>query len=541
MNRNTINHFSSVPTLDIKRSKLKRPHTHKTTFNTGELIPIYVDSDILPGDTVKMDMGMITRMSTPIYPVLDNAYMDLYWFFVPHRLVWNHWREFWGENRNTHWEQTIEYEIPQIVAPTGGWGKGSLADYMGIPTNKENISVNHLPFRAYCQIVNDWFRDQNLKDPCMINTDETTLTGKNAGNDYDYVTDIQLGAKPFKAAKFHDYFTSCLPEALKGPDVYVPLGDTAPVIGTEVQDNMTDPNLLGTNLYTGYNGSSNTIGGIDLKTGQLKLPTKGKSITFSTDLSNAIGATINQLRQAFAIQRFYEAQARGGSRYVEFIKNIFGVTSPDGRQQRAEYLGGKRIHINMDQVLQTSSTDEKSPQGNTAAFSCTTDSSEMFTHSFTEHGTLMGLAVIRTNHTYQQGIERMWNRKKWTDFYLPQFANLGEQAVLNKEIYAQGTEVDDEAFGYQEAYADYRYKPDRVSGAFRSNYAQTLDSWHYADYYTNQPILSSDWIDETTANVDRTLAVQSSTEDQFLSDFYFNSIYTRPMPVYSVPGLLDHH
>lgn len=547
MNRNTNNHFANVPTLDIKRSKLKRPHTHKTTFNTGDLVPIYVDSDILPGDTVKMDMAMITRMTTPIYPVLDNAYMDLYWFFVPHRLVWNHWKEFWGENRTTHWEQPIEYEIPQIKAPVGGWEKGSLADYMGIPTKVENISINHLPFRAYCQVVNDWFRDQNLKDPCMINTDETTLTGKNAGVDYDYVTDIQLGAKCFKAAKFHDYFTSGLPEALKGPEVYIPMGENAPV---NTKWGNHDINNVALHLVKS-NGEELTTGetigvgndGLLVSTGN-PLPSTSFGIAPNNlwaDLTQATAATINQLRQAFAIQRFYEAQARGGSRYIEFIKNIFGVTSPDGRQQRAEYLGGKRIHINMDQVLQTSATNDTSPQGNTAAFSCTSDSSEMFTHSFTEHGTLLGLAVIRTNHTYQQGLERMWNRKKWTDFYLPQFANLGEQAILNKEIYAQGSEKDDEAFAYQEAYADYRYKPDRVSGAFRSNYTQTLDSWHYADYYTKQPILSSEWIDETTANLDRTLSVQSSNEDQFLSDFYFNAIYTRPMPVYSVPGLLDHH
>lgn len=534
MNRNTNNHFANVPTLDIKRSKLRRPHTHKTTFNTGDLIPIYVDSDILPGDTVKMDMGMITRMTTPIYPVLDNAFLDLYFFFVPHRLVWEHWREFWGENRTTHWEQPIEYEIPQITAPTGGWEKGSLADYMGIPTKVENISVNHLPFRSYVQTINDWFRDQNLKNPCMMNTDETTLTGKNAGNDYDYVTDIQLGAKPYKAAKFHDYFTSGLPEPLKGPEVYVPLGENAPIVfENSNQQTYNNARVKGYNYQT--DDSIRTLLTNDTTA------IAGTNYNLAADLSSAIGSTINQLRQAFAIQRFYEAQARGGSRYIEFIKNIFGVTSPDARQQRSEYLGGKRIHINMDQVLQTSATNETSPQGNTAAFSCTTHSDEMFTHSFTEHGTLLGLAVIRTNHTYQQGIERMWNRKKWTDFYVPQFANLGEQAILNKEIYAQGTEVDDEAFAYQEAYGDYRYKPDRVSGAFRSNYSGTLDSWHYADYYTEQPILSSDWIDETTANVDRTLAVQSELEDQFLSDFYFNAIYTRPMPVYSVPGLLDHH
>lgn len=552
MNREAEVHFSELPAKEISRSKFKRPHDHKTTYNTGDLIPIYVDSDILPGDTVKMDMGMVTRMTTPIFPVMDNAFEDIYFFFVPHRLVWSHWREFWGENRTTHWEQPTEYEIPQITSPEGGWEKGTIADYMGIPTKVAGLSINHLPFRAYAQVINDWFRDQNLKDPCMMNTDETTLTGTNSG---DYVINTQLGAKPFRVAKYHDYFTSALPAPQKGPSVNIPLGTSAPVYGEEnksmgmwlinqqksavltTPSSNLNPSAFGTAQI--YNTSSGTI----LPNDGLALATKesGYPSGIYADLSNAVGATVNQLRQAFAIQKFYEAQSRGGSRYVEFIKNIFGVTSPDGRQQRAEYLGGKRIPINVDQVLQTSSTDATSPQGNTAAYSCTVDSDELFTHSFTEHGTLIGLAVVRTEHTYQQGIERMWSRKKWTDFYVPQFANLGEQAILNKEIYAQGTTQDDEAFGYQEAWADYRYKPSRVSGAFRSNYATSLDAWHYADDYSTRPTLSSEWIDEVQSNVDRTLAVQSSVEDQFISDFYFDATYVRPLPVYSVPGLLDHH
>ena len=540
MNRETESHFSNLPTLDIRRSAFRRPTDHKTSFNASDIIPIYVDSDILPGDTVEMDMASIIRMQTPIFPVMDNAYCDVYFFFVPHRIVWEHWKEFWGENNTTAWEQPIEYEIPQIKAPQGGWATGTIADYMGLPIGVDGISVSHLPFRAYCKIWNDWFRDENLKDPCFITWDETTVTGANSG---DYVTYAECGALPLKAAKFHDYFTSALKSPQKGPSVNIPLGTSAPVVGSEITGTLPtnysqQDNLVGVPLGMYYNGQGT---GLYLSEQNMGAGVQqAKAINLAVDLSDAIGATINQLRQAFAIQAFYEAQARGGSRYVEFIKNIFGVTSPDGRLQRAEYLGGTRIQINMDQVLQTSSTDATSPQGNTAAFSCTVNSDSLFTHSFTEHGTLMGVAVIRTDHTYQQGIERMWSRKKWTDFFIPQFANLGEQAILNKEIFADGSTADEEVFGYQECWADYRYKPNRVSGEMRSQAAQSLDSWHYGDDYSQLPTLSSGWIDETTANVDRTISVQHQNANQFFGDFFFNATYVRPMPVYSIPAMLNH-
>ena len=540
MNRETESHFSNLPTLDIRRSAFRRPTDHKTSFNASDIIPIYVDSDILPGDTVEMDMASIIRMQTPIFPVMDNAYCDVYFFFVPHRIVWEHWKEFWGENNTTAWEQPIEYEIPQIKAPQGGWATGTIADYMGLPIGVDGISVSHLPFRAYCKIWNDWFRDENLKDPCFITWDETTVTGANSG---DYVTYAECGALPLKAAKFHDYFTSALKSPQKGPSVNIPLGTSAPVVGSEITGTLPtnysqQDNLVGVPLGMYYNGQGT---GLYLSEQNMGAGVQqAKAINLAVDLSDAIGATINQLRQAFAIQAFYEAQARGGSRYVEFIKNIFGVTSPDGRLQRAEDLGGTRIQINMDQVLQTSSTDATSPQGNTAAFSCTVNSDSLFTHSFTEHGTLMGVAVIRTDHTYQQGIERMWSRKKWTDFFIPQFANLGEQAILNKEIFADGSTADEEVFGYQECWADYRYKPNRVSGEMRSQAAQSLDSWHYGDDYSQLPTLSSGWIDETTANVDRTISVQHQNANQFFGDFFFNATYVRPMPVYSIPAMLNH-
>ena len=549
MNRETESHFSYLPSVNIRRSSFKRPHTHKTSFNAGDLIPLYVDADILPGDTVKMEMGSLVRMQTPLFPVMDNAYMDIFWFFCPHRLVWDHFKEFWGENNLTAWEQTTEYTIPQIESPSGGWNQGTIADYMGLPIGVANLSVNHLPFRSYCKIWNDYFRDENLKDPCMITMDETTVTGANSGS---YVTYAEAGAKPLKAAKFHDLFTSALPSPQKGPSVQLPLGTTAPIIGTSAA------------YYPGYPNDTNMIG---KKLGFQEIDASGekyaavydidnpstnigsnKTIGLAADLSNAIGATINQLRQSFAIQAFYEAQARGGSRYIEMIQSIFGVTSPDARLQRPEYLGGSRFSINMDQVLQTSATDSTSPQGNTAAFSCTVSTGEMFTHSFTEHGTLMCLGVIRTDHTYQQGIEAQWLRKSKFDCYIPQFANLGEMPIKNAEIYAQGSTVvdsdgnivDDQVFGYQEAWSSYRFKPSRISSELRSTYAQSLDYMHYGDDYASLPTLSSSWIDETEANIDRTIAVQSSTSNQFFADFYFDGTYVRPMPVYSVPAMLNH-
>ncbi len=551
MNRNTESHFSVNPiNLDIQRSKFVRPSTHKTTFNAGNLIPIYVD-EVLPGDTFKMNMSSVIRMSTPIYPVMDNANMDVYFFFVPNRLVWDHWKEFFGENNTTHWEQPVEYEVPQITAPTGGWAKGTIADYMGIPTKIENISVQALPFRAYCKIWNDWFRDQNLKDPAMISMDETTTAGANTG---DYVTNAEKGALPLKVAKYHDYFTAALPEPQKGPEVNIGGAGYAPVITRAQKVTRSEQNTMWyTNMPSAGGAENITIGfaaGVPEQNMQKYWPsgTTPKNngtfipINLWADMGGGNATSINALRQAFAIQRLYEKNARGGTRYIEIIKAHFGVQSPDARQQRSEYLGGTRVPINMDQVIQTSNSgDGITPQGNTAAYSLTTFNESMFTKSFTEHGYIIGLCAIRTEHTYQQGIERFWSRKKMLDYYFPTLANLGEQAILNKEIYAQGNATDNEAFGYQEAWAEYRYKPSRVSGAMRSNYQTTLDAWHYADKYASQPILSSEWIDETSANIDRTLAVQSTTEDQFIADFYFACEATRPMPLYSIPGLIDHH
>lgn len=560
MNRNTEMHFSQVPSIEISRSKFDRSFDHKTTFSCGSLIPVYVDTTIMPGDTVKMRMSEVVRMMTPIAPVMDNAYLDTYFFFVPKRLIWEHFKRFMGENDTAPWTQTTEYTEPQITAPVNGWSKGTLADYFGYPTKVGGWKASALPFRAYCMIWNEWFRDENLKNPVYMSTGDSDTTGKDYNSStYDPVTDTECGAKPLKVAKLHDYFTSALPGAQKGPSVSVPLGTTAPVIFSESTVGTTDNNLLGKQVsMVGVTVSQNSfgLGRADNGDGTATQVVAGRNVDLVTDLSSAVGATVNQLRQAFAIQKFYERQARSGSRYIEVVKGHFDVTNPDFRVQRPEYLGGKRIPINMNQVIQTDAsgkqsyydsqtsswkTDDKTPQGNAAAYSVTSDTNEdLFTKSFTEHGILMGLVCVRTDHSYQQGLNRQFSMKKFTDYYWPEFANLGEMAILNKEIYMSGTASDDEAaFGYQEAWANYRYFPNIITGEMRSNYAQSLDIWHYGDDYSQLPNLGSDWIDEPETNMARTLAVQN--HDQLFGDFYFGAIYTRPMPLYSVPGLIDHH
>lgn len=559
MNRNVESHFALNPTrLDMSRSKFDRSFSLKTSFNVGDIVPFYVD-EVLPGDTFDVKTSKVVRMQTLITPIMDNIYLDTYYFFVPNRLVWEHWKQFNGENTESAWLPSTEYSIPQLTAPSGGWSVGTIADYMGIPTGVANLSVSALPFRAYALICNEWFRDENLCDPLVVPTGDATVAGSNT---VASVEDYAKGATPYKAAKYHDYFTSCLPAPQKGPDVMIGLSGEANVFGNGYTLGWTNGTLIGgsrsgsalgdqnTKVGTLLSGSStagsfNEMPGGDGKLWGIVQKSQVENPAYSgliADLSTATSATINQLRLAFQIQKLYEKDARGGTRYTEILKTHFGVTSPDSRLQRPEYLGGNRVPININQVVQNSATVEGvTPLGNVAGYSVTSDTHSDFRQSFTEHGFVIGVMVARYDHTYQQGIERFWSRKTRFDYYWPVLANIGEQAVLNKEIYAQGTVEDDEVFGYQEAWGDYRYKPNRVTGEMRSQYAQSLDVWHLGDDYTNLPSLSAEWIVEDKTNVDRVLAVTSTNANQLFADLYVKNQTTRPMPMYSIPGLVDHH
>lgn len=546
MNRNSEQHYAQVPHAEIRRAKFQRDFNLLTTMNEGDLVPIYLD-EVLPADTFKINLNALVRMATPLYPVMDNAYMDFYFFFVPARLLWKHFQNLMGQNDSTFWAEQTEYTTPVTTAPEGGWNVGTLADYFGIPTGVSGLKVNSLPFRAYAKVWNEWFRDENLQQPVTQSMDDTTTTGVNTGTN---LSDAEAGGLPLKVCKYKDYFTSCLPSPQKSTEpVQLPMTGNAQIVWPNSAETMAKGEVfqdgggnlenipINSNMKLAASKKNNKSGKALVMFGGQTNTNEINYTTMQADLSTVTAATINDLRQAIAVQHIFERDARTGTRYKEILKGAWGVTSPDARLDRSEYIGGHRMPINVNQVIQTSSTDSTSPQGNTGAYSMTTLSRNMCTYSATEHGYVLGLAAIRVDHSYQQGLSRLWTRSTRFSYYDPMLANLGEQAVLNQEIYAQGKAKDEEVFGYQEAWADYRYRTNMVTSEMRSAYAQTLDAWHYADKYDALPTLSSSWIKEGTENIDRTLAVQSSNSHQFICNFYYEQAWTRPMPIYSVPGI----
>lgn len=561
---NSNDRFSVNPTniRGVQRSKFDMSHSIKTTFNVGDLVPFDV-MEILPGDTFNVETNTLTRIQTLLTPIMDDLYLDVYYFFVPNRLVWEHWKEFNGENTKSAWYPTTTYTIPQILIKSNASLSGSILDYMGVPTNTVSSSqngyslgVNSLPVRAYNLIWNEWFRDQNLQDPILVSTNDS--------NTYYSPDRSYSGGAVLKVNKYHDYFTSALPSPQKGPDVTISMlgNDKLPVFADidshsysnrGLEFTQTNGRPSGHGYYDLIISPPNAVGGTSYVQGKINnSPTNSDDMigispsNLWADINGTSVATINELRLAFATQQLYELDARGGTRYVEIIKSHFGVTSPDARQQRPELLSYQHLPISVNQVVQQSGTTDTSALGDIAGLSVTADSSKGFVKSFTEHGYVIGLCCARYKHSYQQGINRMWSRRTRFDYYWPVFANIGEQPILNKEIYhnyslSKSNDLqqneNDEVFGYQEAWAEYRYIPNRVSGEMRSNYKQPLDAWHLADEYSSLPKLSSDWIEESHITFDRVLAVGSELSAQLFMDIFLKIEATRPMPMYSVPGL----
>jgi hypothetical protein len=536
--------------MERPRSKFDRSHQLLTTINEGDLVPIYCD-EVLPGDTAKVHLNGLIRMSTPVYPIMDNCYMDTYFFFVPCRLLWEHWENMFGENDKNYWAEETEYSTPTCtIGGKSGLNNGSIGDYFGLPTGITNeIKVNALPARAYAMIYNEWFRDENVEAPIMLGYKKTDagFVVNDPGNITAYANDPSqttgeneaalYSMKPAKAGKFHDYFTSCLPSPLKSEPVEISMTGNAPIRGYK---DLKYENIIQGNISPLISGKVMADGEVSLTPSYALIRNEQGGTGFlGADLSAVNAINIQDLRMAIALQHIFEADARNGTRYREFLSGTWGVTSPDSRLQIPEYIGGQRIAINVNQVVQTSQTDTTTGQalGNTAAYSLTTCSKQMVDYAATEYGFIIGLAVVRVEHSYQQGLATKWTRGGRFTYYDPRLAALGEQPVYNREIYAQGTPEDNQIFGYQECWADYRYKPSYVTGEMRSNYKTSLDAWHYADDYDKLPRLSAEWIQEGTQNIDRTIAVTSEKSHQFLCDFYFTENWFREMPIYSIPGI----